>query len=362
MPGFSPELLADIANTTLDAYLKRRQVTKQNIQNKPMFKAFDEAAGKFPGGKELVSKGVAAGQGGGSLQGYTGDDPTSFYNPTGTKRAAYPWKEMHIGMGLTHTELKVDGLDINEEDGGQEISEVSDRDMQVLANRLDEKNEALMEDYDRGMDILIHGDGTSDVKAIAGVRSVILDVPNTGVTGTLSRSANPWWRNRAATVAFGLAGGQGAITVNPANGGALAAFLKKEFRQLKRYAGSKSKWQWFAGSDWLDGYSLESRANGNYTMTGWQNKGQVDLGAADETFKGQTIEYDPMLDELGLSKRCYILDISSNGLELMYYNGVKMKRHKPARPYDRYVMYKSITTTALLAAWRLNTSAVYDIA
>jgi hypothetical protein len=43
-------------------------------------------------------------------------------------------------------------------------------------------------------------------------------------------------------------------------------------------------------------------------------------------------------------------------------DGQRMQKHNPARPYDRYVMYNGITTTAVMVAKQLNTSAVYDIA
>jgi hypothetical protein len=50
------------------------------------------------------------------------------------------------------------------------------------------------------------------------------------------------------------------------------------------------------------------------------------------------------------------------GLKLLYMDGQRMKKHSPSRPYDRYVMYNGITTTAVLIAKQLNTSGVYDIA
>jgi hypothetical protein len=58
----------------------------------------------------------------------------------------------------------------------------------------------------------------------------------------------------------------------------------------------------------------------------------------------------------------YIIDMSPTGIQLYYMQGNRMKKHNPARPYDRYVMYNGITTTAVMVASRLNTSAVYDIA
>jgi len=360
MPGLPPEIIAEINNTTLETYLNRGTVFKQNVQNKPLLKAFDALAGKFPGGKEKVSFAVSAGQGGGRLRGYTGDDQVTYYNPVGVKRASFPWKEHHIGTVLTMTELKIDGIDVDESGASQTTSAMSDREMQALANRLDEKNEMLGEDYAKSLDELLHGDGSSDTKALAGIQSLILDNPAVGSTGGISRVANPWWRNRAATAAYALAGGQGPITVNPAHGGALIEFLEKEVRQLKRYASGSSRWKWFAGSDFIDGYQKELRANGYYSQTGFM--GDVDGGMSDPKFKRMPIEYDPTLDDLGLSKRCYVIDMGQRGVRLLYMDGQRMKRHHPARPFDRYVMYNGITTTAVLVARQLNTSAVYDIA
>ena len=78
------------------------------------------------------------------------------------------------------------------------------------------------------------------------------------------------------------------------------------------------------------------------------------------TWNGITVEYDPTLDDLGLAKRCYNIDMRR--IKLLYMAGEKMKKANPARPYDRYVMYRGVTTTAVMVAQQLNTSAVYDIA
>jgi hypothetical protein len=344
MPGLPPEIIAEINNTTLETYLNRGTVFKQNIQNKPLLKAFDASAGKFPGGKEKVSFAVSAGQGGGRLRGYTGDDQVTYYNPVGVKRASFPWKEHHIGTVLTMTELKIDGIDVDESGASQTTSAMSDREMQALANRLDEKNEMLGEDYAKSLDELLHGDGSSDTKALAGIQSLILDNP---AIGRVDRGLCPRWR-------------AGSDYGQPGQWRRAHRVLEKEVRQLKRYASGSSRWKWFAGSDFIDGYQKELRANGYYSQTGFM--GDVDGGMSDPKFKRMPIEYDPTLDDLGLSKRCYVIDMGQRGVRLLYMDGQRMKRHHPARPFDRYVMYNGITTTAVLVARQLNTSAVYDIA
>jgi hypothetical protein len=69
--------------------------------------------------------------------------------------------------------------------------------------------------------------------------------------------------------------------------------------------------------------------------------GKTADGAMGDPEWRQPIVYDPTLDDLGLSKRAYVIDMSKTGLRLLYMDGQRMKKHNPARPYDRYVMYKA---------------------
>lgn len=351
---FTPDEIANIDNSVLEKFIDKGTVFKQFVANKPMLDAFNSNAGSFGGGKDVVSFGVKAGQGGGQLTGYTGDDSVGYYNPTGTKRARFPWREHHMGTVLTMTELKIGGIDVTED--GEPDGMMTDAEENNLASILDEKNDTLGEDYATSLDLLIHGDGTSDVKALAGVQSIILPNPAIGTTGNIGRGVNPWWRNRARTAASG-----GTISSNPANGGALIGVLETEHRQLSRYKKGQTKWRMFAGSEFIDAYLLEVRANGRYSEMGFSKDGVVDGGMTQAYFKRIPIEYDPTMDTLGQSKRCYWLDMGKTGLRLLYMNGQRMKKHKPVRPYDRYVVYSGITTTAVMIAKQLNTSGVYDI-
>ncbi|MFY7925571.1 MAG: phage major capsid protein [Aquidulcibacter sp.] len=360
---FTADEIANINNTTLKNFIDKGTLFRQNVQNKPMLDAFNRTAGSFSGGNAFqVSLGVKAGQGGGSLQGYSADDKVNYYNPATAKRVEYVGREHHIGMTMTFTELKHNGIEVVEDGTDQSTNMVDGREELALANILDEKNDELGEDYARSLDLLIHGDGTSDAKAMAGIQSLILANPLAGATGGLNRALFSWWRNRAATTAFAGAGGQGPITVNPANGGSLISFLDTEIRQLKRYARGDVTWKWFAGSQWIDGYKLELRANGYYSDSMSGDTGVPDGSMKDPRHAGNTIIYDPTLDDLGLSKRCYVIGMGKSGIQLLYFNGKRMYRHSPARPYDRYTMYNGITTTAVMVARQLNTSAVYDIA
>lgn len=287
----------------------------------------------------------------------------TYYNPATNKRVTYPWKEHHIGIVVTHTELKIDGVEVIETGANQDTRNMDGREEHVLANILEGKLEDLAEDYTAGLDTLLHEDGTGDTKSLSGIKALIPDDPTAGSTGGLSRVVNTWWRNRAATAAYAAAGGQDVITVNVANGGALLQFLQKEKRQLTRFAQGVVTHRCFAGSDFIDGMEKELRANGRYTQSGFGTTQSVD-GALDTSefvpFGTWKIVYDPSLDSASLSKRLYVIDMRA--IKLKYMSGQRMKRHTPARPYDRYVLYQGITTTGVLCARQLNTSAVYDIA
>lgn len=361
---YTADILADINASALKNYIKKGDVLNLNIQNKPLMMALNSRAGRFSGGNKLtVSRAVASGQGGGALSGFSQDDQVPYYNPTGTRRAEYQGKEHHIGMVVTLTELKEDGIMVQEEDRGEQNPvNVDGREAHALVDILETKYRRVDEDYNVSWDALLHGDGSTDPKAIAGIRSIVLDNPIAGTTGGLSRSIFPWWRNRAATTAYAGAGGQGPITVNPANGGALIEFLDKEQRQLGRYVTGTPNLLWFCGSDFIDGYKRELRANGYYFDNLSGDNSVPDGSMKDPKHAGRQFVYDPTLDDLGMSKRGYLLDLSEDGIQLKYFNGVKKQRHNPTRPYDRYVMYNGITTTAVLTAFRLRTSGVYDIA
>src|SRR5262245_4235924 len=237
--AFTAAELQNIANASLDFYYNKGDTFKQSIQAKPLLRWAEGSAKSFPGGKGNISLAVKGNYGAGGVNdhvvGYTHNDTVNFYTPANIKRVNYPWREHHIGLTLTHTELKIDGISVTDEMGnGAATSNHSDRDVTVLVNLFQDKLEDFGEMYARSMNALLWGDGTADAKALAGIRSIIVDSPATGATGGLDRVANTWWRNRAATAAFGAAGGRGAVTSDPANGGALLQFLQQEYRQLIR--------------------------------------------------------------------------------------------------------------------------------
>ena len=370
--AFTAGEIASIANAAQDYYFKKGGTFDQTIQDRPLLNKMEGSKKTFPGGKGNISLAVVGAYGDGSgndvVKGYTHNDAVGFFTPANIKRANYPWREHHIGLTLTHTELKIDGISVVDTNG-EKTSEHSQRDMTVLVNLLEQKLFALGEQYARTMNLLMYGDGTSDAKALAGLRSIIKDNPCQGTVGGLDQTTAtglPFWRNRSFTGAMGTwvgtnpgdaVYGGGPITSNPANGGALLQKLQHEYFQLIRYGGKPTVA--FAGSAFIDALMIERRANGSYSMTGFSQS--QDISSGDIILPGGTkVQYDPTLDDLGYSKRLYWFDPKT--IFLMAMDEEWRKDHTPARPYNIFVLFKSITSTGQMVASQLNSSMVMDIA
>ena len=352
--AFSQAELDNITNAALDYYIEKGTVFSSTIQDKPLLAAMDAKAKTFPGGKGQISVAVK-GQYDSTLGGYTHNDTVNYVNPAKLKRANYAWKEHHIGIGVTLTELKRDGISVVDSLNGESVKNNRGREETALANLLQDKLEDMAEGYARGLNGFLWGDGSSDANALAGIRAFIKDDP-AAVASTVggidqNASANAWWRNRANL----------AITTT-ATGDEVIALLNTEFRQLQRFGGKPDVA--LCGSDFMDRMNKELRARGYYTDAGFA-RGQ-DIKHGDITFGGLVFKYDPTMDDIGTSlggstdyrKRAYVID--SSKLCLYYMESEKMKRHSPARPHNQYVMYRAITTTGCLAATQLNCHGVYQ--
>ena len=357
MPFTSAEL-ANIANSLID-YHERGPAKAQTLQDRPLYDALNRKKKTFGAAKEKITTPVK-GDYTTKIQGFSHDDTVGYANPANTKRAAYPWKEIHSGISCTLTELKAEGISVVDSMNSANTTEHSDRELVVLTGLLSEKIDDMEEGSARDFNNMLWLDGSQDAKVVPGIRSIITENPLLGVVGGLSGNTLPWWRNRARTASFNSTLGtatDGRLTTNVANGGALLQFFQNELRQLKRYGGKPTLW--LAGSDMINALELELRANGRYTDMGYSMSKATDGAMADIAFKGNKIIYDPTLDDLGLSKYMYIIDESAITLRPM--EGEDWKQHTPARPAQQYVMYRAKTWTGGLSCNRRNGSGVYVI-
>ena len=342
---FTAQELSNIANSVLDFHV-RGKPQSQILQDRPLYN--DLMAGKkaFPGGKEFITypvKGVYTT----ALSGYSHDDSVTFQNPANIKRAQAKWYEMSGGISLTHTELHVAGISVVDTNGANTTAH-SQQELIQLTNLLDDKFEDMDEGTKRSMAEIMWRDGTQDSKVFPGITSFILDAPTTGTTFGLDRATNSWWRNRASV----------SIDSSTASNQNLVQTLQLEIRQLRRYAKSPQH-KFYCGSTFMDAFEKELRSKGNYTLEGWANKGTIDASVADLAFKGINLQYEPLLDDLGRAKYGYILDM--NNVQLRPMDGEEWKIHTPARPPEKYVLYRATTWVGALCARQLNSSGVYAI-
>lgn len=349
---FTAQQLANIGSAALDFHM-RGQPESQTIQAKPLLAKLKKYQKTFPGGKEFITVPVK-GDYTTTIQGYTHDDTVTYANPANMKRASYKWYEIHWGIQITGTELKIDGISVVDSLTGEKKSQHSQREMTALSNILEDKLEDMTEGGERGMNEMFWRDGTQDAKQAPGILSFITETPSTGTTGGIDRVANDWWRNRAIV---------NLSTTTPSDM-AIAQALGDEYRQLRRYGGDPNTW--LAGSDFIEAMEDELRAKGTVTNTGWAvskdgKNARLEASMADISFKGNLIEYDPTLDDLGYADALFVLDLK-NGIKWMPMEGEDMKQHAPARPTDKYVYFQAVTTTGGMIAKRLNSSGIYRLA
>lgn len=369
-PDFSAAELAHVAATTLDHFVnKGGSPFYQEIQEKPLLKKMEAKKKPYSGGKEMISIPVKGKHGNGgtndSIVGFTHDDAASnFYNPANVTRAVFPWREHHLGITMTETELKGQGILITDGFGDQNKSGYSAKQKaEILVPILEDKYQDFSEQWARKMNELMWDDGTSDTKALAGLTSIIAEIPTVGIVGGINAATagNEFWRNRARTAAFAAAGSYDAtyggdkVTSSPTNGGALIQVLQFELRQLRRYGGKPDTF--LAGSDFIDALEKEIRANGSYSDNGFT--GSQDGGMGDLKFKGIPVIYDPTLDDLSKSKFAYLFDC--NDIYINHLNGDWNRTRNPARPYNQFIFHKSMIATGQMVCRRRNSALVVEI-
>jgi hypothetical protein len=341
---FTAAEVLQVQNTLLDYNIKG--VTDQTIQVRPLYDSLIKGKKEFPGGKEFITMRVS-GQFPVTMTGYSYDDEQNYQNPATIKEAKAKWYETSAGISMTLTELKKYGISVVDSLDSAKTTTHTDAETVALVDILQYKDQQLNEGSVRSLAEMFWRDGTQDAKAIPGVLSFIVDNPAVGTRFGLDAVAETYWRNRSVL----------AVDSSTGSNQNLVNTLQDEFRQLRRYGSPKH--EFFAGSDFLEAFEKELRSKGNYTMEGWSKSGKIDASMADLAFKGISLVYDPLLDDLGRAKYGYVLDMSQ--IKLWAMESEWMKNHTPARPPEKYVMYRAITCTGGMCAGQLNTSGVYSI-
>jgi len=340
----------DIANAVLDHY-ERGKTLAQTIQDRPLLRVLMENKKEFPAGKTNVVEqiqGQFMSDTPGFLQGYSQDDALNFNQAQNILQASYPWKEVAANLWITHTELKQDGITITDH---QEEHEHSGREIDILTDLLENRIMDFDESYDRTTNLMFWQDGTQDAKKVPGLLSILTDTPNQGTTGGQNRATYWWWQHRSFVGANKIAASASDQT--------LSRRLRAELRQLRRYNGKPTVA--LCGEAFIEALELEVAEKGLYTQEGFTKEGKTDLGMAKIRMRGLgTFEYDPTLDDLGLSKRCYIFDTKMIKMRPMM--DENNKTLTPERPYQYLVFLHTKTWTGAFTAKQLNGSGVYEVA
>ncbi len=342
---------ADLTNQLLKFYVKTGALA-QTTQDKPLLRLLTEKQKTFPGGLQVISLPVQVNfmsDVQGFFQGYSEDDALVFTQGQNVLRAEYNWYEHHSGLEISGTELKKDGIILTD---SNETKENADADsVRITTGVLKNRIEDFGESWARAKNQTLWLDGSQDPKALPGLTSILTDTPTVGTTGGISRATYPAWRHRALL-------GVNKIVAD-AQTQRLTKTLRSEIRQLRRFGGKPDIL--LAGSGFIDALELEVAEKGIYTQEGFTNEGKTDIGMAKIRMKGVgTFEYDPTMDNLGLGKRCYIID--SRRLQLRPMAGAENLVLDPERPYNVLVYLQSMTTTLGLVANQLNCHGVYEVA
>lgn len=365
MEGFSAEQIAHYGAISLDLHM-RGPLHQLGIQAKPLVRVMEGKKKTYSAAKEQLTFGVKMQRGANGvndgLKGYSHLQTVGFYNPANGLRSSFVWREHHMGYTLSETELKTQGILVGDEFGSVRRAK-GDSGLTILSNMLDEANEDFDQRYAESANGLYWGDGTADPSALHGLRAFIRDVPTVGTVGGLSSATHQKWRNRSRTAAFfahasfnGNHGGN-RVTSSAANGGALLHELDVELVQLRRYGGKPDVA--LAGSDFIEAMKLEKRANGQY----YQDTSKLDGGDTSimkVRHGGIDFEYDPTLDDMGRTKFAYIWDTSH--IFLYALEGDWKRIRNPARPYNQFVLHKSLTSTGQVCCKQLDGALVIEIA
>jgi hypothetical protein len=338
----------DLINTTLIAY-ERADVVWQTIADKPLLKALKSKQKTFPNGQQTISiaiQGTKMSDTPGFLQGFQNDDELVFNQSDNVLRCTVPWKEIHAGLIITFTELKIDGISVDQsktfsQHSRSELNQL----LQLAKNRKDDFNES----WAVAKNQMLWQDGSQDGKQVPGIQSIITDNPTSGTTCGLSRTVYPFWRHIAAV-------GSARIVASK-NDQTLSQFIRDLKIQLMMFGGKPDTM--LCGSGFLSNIQREVSEKGVYTQTGFVKGVGLTIGTLTVAGIGD-IQYDPTMDLIGWSKRLLIFD--SRRLKLMPMAGEENRTLMPERPYNYMVWMMSKTWTGGLTCSQLNANAIIETA
>jgi len=357
---------SDIANFSLEYYM-RGPSKAQTIQDKPLLQILQQYEKPFAGGGGASHR-ITIGVHGSflsdtvPLQGLTHDTELTFNRSQNLDKASYDWKAQAYNLLISEQELLEGGINVTDD---MQASPLSKNELSIITNIMEERVKDFMESWARNKNKMFWQDGSQDALHTPGLMSIITDEGLGDTVGLINSATKTWWHNRCRVGARAYTSGYNALTsptgpkiTASKTDQTLTRFMRAEQRQLRRYGGKPSVL--LCGSLFLDALEYEFESKGQYTQTGF-NKGTNDIGMAQIAINGiGTFQYDPTLDDFGMSKRCYIFDPAAIYRKPIEGNSDKMRA--PTRPAEYLVFLKTITDASALVCERRNCNGVYEVA
>lgn len=350
--AFNVAVAADMTAIQLRKYVApdKAEDIFQHIQDKPLLVKLQEKSKPFGSGANYVSEGVMGALlylKAGFYVGIAGSDTLVFKSSDGALQSQNQIGWGHAGLQITRDELLQQGILLTT---GK--TKTTTEEKGKLLDLLETRSADFNVSAKIARNTMLWGDGSADAKLIPGLRAIIRDDPTAVQTVCGISTANTWWRNIAAT---GIGGADAKLVYSKADG-TMTERLSSYDRQLRRYGGNPDVW--LAGSDFCDGVERESRAKGLLTTTGWYDK------KTNVKFKGimvgdYEIIYDPSLDDIGMSKRCYCFD--SDRTKLRPQTGLWAMIEDRPEPVDQFIISKSMTDRGALTCRQMDCNGVFEM-
>jgi len=286
---------------------------------------------------------------------YSGNGKVNYNSRDPNAIAKYDHTNYHDGLVLNEDELFRNGIQVNDDIGK---STATKGEVVQLTSMLKSNMMALEEGAKDFIHAALWLDGSQFADARPGIDALVSTTPTAGVIGSIDPSTTPnaWWRNIART---GL-GTTLAILLDA---------LEQSKRDIQRRKGRFT--HIFAGAAFYDALRNAVIA-ANVTQITYSGGSTLDIDMATKALKfdGIEIKYVPDFDTnfgfgaptIPWTKRCYMLNLGKNQLELRRAKDDWLKLRFPGRPIDQYTFHYAITAKFAMGMGRRNTHAVLSIA
>lgn len=350
MPLSAPEI-AKIGKVAITHYGKNKPVDQVNT-DRPLLDALIPKAKDIVGGVDGFTINIYKGNDANG-QIWSGNSKVTYNSRSPNDLAKFDWVNHHDGFVLNEDELKRAGITVTDDTGK---STATAAEAVALTNMIVSNFTALEEGVKDHIHALLWLDGTGTTGAPVGIDTLVSLTPTSGTIGNIAAS-NSWWQNHAAT---------GLGTTLSVMLGALETAKRNIIKKKGRFT------HIFVGGDFYDALrNAVIGANVTQVTYGSGSKLQIDMATDTLKFDGIPLTYVPQFDDTSIlptsggitwAKRCYMLNLGSNGIEMRRDSADFMKMRYPGRPIDQYTYHFAMTSKFGIGIAKRNSNAVLSIA